>query len=87
MTPQEIADAAVFWFFLDLGGDQTGALKTNPAVNINIAEARNRLSVARHVNFIDDRTKVEELWSESVSTWFADSNAQNLGLARVAKAG
>lgn len=83
MAPQEITDDADVWFFLDLSGDQTDALKTNPAVNISIAEAGNWLSVAGHVNFVDDRTKIDELWTKSASTWFADSNDPNLGLVKV----
>ncbi|WP_193073060.1 MULTISPECIES: pyridoxamine 5'-phosphate oxidase family protein [unclassified Brevibacterium] len=83
MAPQEITDDADVWFFLDLGGAQTDALKTNPAVNISIAEAGNWLSVAGHIDFVDDRTKIKELWSKSASAWFADSNDPNLGLVKV----
>ena len=83
MAPQEITDDADVWFFLDLGGDQTDALRANPAVNISIAEAGNWLSVAGHVDFVDNRTKIEELWSESDSAWFIDSNDPNLGLLKV----
>ncbi|AZL07717.1 general stress protein [Brevibacterium aurantiacum] len=83
MAPQEITDDADVWFYLDLGGDQTDALRTNPAVNISIAEAGNWLSVAGHIDFVDDRNKIKELWSKSVSAWFADSNDPSLGLVKV----
>ena len=83
MAPQEVTDDADVWFFLALDGDQAKALQTNPEVNISIAEAGNWLSVAGRVQFVDDKAKVDELWSDSAKAWFDDRRDPNLGLIKV----
>ncbi len=83
MAPQEVTEDADVWFFLALDGDQAEALQTNPEVNISIAEAGNWLSVAGHVKFVDDKAKVDELWSDSAKAWFEDRRDPNLGLIKV----
>lgn len=83
MAAQEVTEDADVWFFLALDGDQTKALRTNPEVNINVAEAGNWLSVAGRVEFVDDQSKVDELWSESAKAWFDDRQDPNLGLIKV----
>lgn len=83
MAPQEVTEDADVWFFLALDGDQAKALQTNPEVNISIAEAGNWLSVAGRVKFVDDKAKVDELWSDSAKAWFDDRRDPNLGLIEV----
>lgn len=83
MAPQEVTEDADVWFFLALDGDQASALRTNPEVNISIAEAGNWLSVAGRVEFVDDEAKVDELWSDSAKAWFDDRRDPNLGLITV----
>jgi hypothetical protein len=83
MAPQEVTEDADVWFFLALDGDQAKALQTNPEVNISIAEAGNWLSVAGRVQFVDDKAKVDELWSDSATAWFDDRRDPNLGLIKV----
>lgn len=83
MTPQEVTEDADVWFFLGLDGDQAKALATNPAVNISVAEAGNWLSVAGRVEFVDDPTKVDKLWTDAASAWFEDRNDPNLALIKV----
>ncbi|WP_227492461.1 pyridoxamine 5'-phosphate oxidase family protein [Brevibacterium sp. CFH 10365] len=83
MAPQEVTEDADVWFFLALDGDQAKALRTNPEVNISIAEAGNWLSVAGRVEFVDDEAKVDDLWSDSDKAWFDDRRDPNLGLIKV----
>nr|WP_246490722.1 pyridoxamine 5'-phosphate oxidase family protein [Brevibacterium oceani] len=83
MAPQEVTEDADVWFFLALDGDQTKALRTNPEVNLSIAEAGNWLSVAGRVEFVDDQAKVDELWSDSAKAWFDDRRDPNLGLIKI----
>ncbi|MGC2940992.1 MULTISPECIES: pyridoxamine 5'-phosphate oxidase family protein [unclassified Brevibacterium] len=71
----------MLWCFLDLHGDQATALRTNPFVNSAVAEAGNWLSVADRVEFVDDGSKVDELWDDSVVAWFEQGrNDPNLAL-------
>jgi general stress protein 26 len=83
MALQEVTEDADVWFFLALDGDQANALRTNPEVNLSIAEAGNWLSVAGRAEFVDDRAKIESLWSDSAEAWFDDSRDPNLGLIKV----
>ncbi|WP_262776949.1 pyridoxamine 5'-phosphate oxidase family protein [Brevibacterium permense] len=83
MAPQEVTEDADVWFFLALDGDQAKALQTNPEVNISIAEAGNWLSVAGRVKFVDDKAKIDDLWSDSAKAWFDDRRDPNLGLIKV----
>lgn len=83
MVPQEVTDDADVWFFLALDGDQSKALRTNPEVNISVAEAGNWLSVAGRIEFVDDQTKIDDLWSDSAKVWFDDRRDPNLGLIKV----
>ena len=83
MAPQQVTEDADVWFFLALDGDQAKALQTNPEVNISLAEAGNWLSVAGRVKFVDDKAKVDELWSDSVKAWFDDRRDPKLGLIKV----
>ncbi|WP_281389120.1 pyridoxamine 5'-phosphate oxidase family protein [Brevibacterium renqingii] len=83
MAPQQVAEDADVWFFLALDGDQAKALRTNPEVNISVAEAGNWLSVAGRVEFVDDQAKIDELWSDSAKAWFDDRKDPNLGLVKV----
>src|SRR5699024_5018876 len=83
MTAQEVTEDADVWFFLALDGDQAKALRTNPQVNISVAEAGNWLSVAGRVEFVDDPATIDELWSESTNAWFDGREDPNLGLIKV----
>jgi general stress protein 26 len=83
MTAQQVTEDADVWFFLALDGDQTKALRTNPEVNISVAEAGNWLSVAGRVEFVDDPATIDELWSESANAWFDGRDDPNLGLIKV----
>ncbi|WP_366521025.1 pyridoxamine 5'-phosphate oxidase family protein [Brevibacterium sp.] len=83
MTAQEVTEDADVWFFLALDGDQAKALRTNPQVNISVAEAGNWLSVAGRVEFVDGPATIDELWSESTNAWFDGREDPNLGLIKV----
>lgn len=84
MTIQEVTDDADVWFFLGLQGGQAEALRQGPHVNISVAEAGSWLSVAGRAEFVQDRSKLEELWNDAAATFFpAGLEDPNLGLLRV----
>lgn len=83
MVPQQVTDDADVWFFIGLQGEQAQQLRQNPSANLAFAEAGSWLSVAGTVEFVDDRSKIDELWSDSVEAWFdGGKNDPNLGLIR-----
>ncbi|MCF2585842.1 pyridoxamine 5'-phosphate oxidase family protein [Brevibacterium sp. UCMA 11752] len=84
MVPQQVTDDADVWFFLGMKGDQAVALLQNPQVNITVAEAGNWLSVSGRVEFIDDQSKMDELWNDETAAWFEGGrNDPSLGLIKV----
>ena len=84
MTPQEVTDTGVVWFFIGLQGDQADAIRANPHVNLAFAETGSWLSVAGVAEFVSDRAKAAELWDGEVDAYF-DGGLEdpNLGLLRV----
>lgn len=83
MTPQQVTDDAQVWFFVGLQGEQADALRANPEVNLAFAETGSWLSVSGRIQYVEDRAKVDELWSDDVAAWFEGGKEDpNLGLAR-----
>lgn len=84
MTPQEVTDAGDVWFFVGLQGGQADAIRSNPHVNLAFAETGSWLSVAGVAEFVDDRSKIEELWDGQMDEYFErGKDDPNLGLVRV----
>ena len=84
MTPQGVDKDAEVWFFVGLHGDQADALRGDPHVNLSIAEAGTWLSVAGRARFVEDRAKVEQLWTDQAEAWFpAGKDDPDLGLLQV----
>ncbi|WP_449278448.1 pyridoxamine 5'-phosphate oxidase family protein [Leucobacter sp. GX24907] len=84
MTPQEVTDEAVIWFFIDRQSDQGEAIRQNPEVNLAFAETGSWLSVSGRAEFVTDPDKVYELWDEQVSGYYEGGTSDpNVGLLRV----
>lgn len=83
MVPQEVTEEADVWFFISLTGGHAEALQASPQVNLSVAEAGTWLSVSAEVEFVNDRKKVDELWSKDVEGWFESKDDPALGLIRV----
>lgn len=82
MVPQEVTDDADVWFFVSLKGGHAEALRHSRQVNLSVAEAGSWLSVAAEVEFVDDRTKIDELWNKDVEGWFEGKDDPAVGLIR-----
>ncbi|MGC5617672.1 pyridoxamine 5'-phosphate oxidase family protein [Georgenia sp. Z1491] len=82
MSPQEVSDDADVWFFLSLASGQADALRRGPNANIAVAEAGSWLSVACRVELVEDRAKVEELWSDGAEAYVEGRDDPNLTLVR-----
>lgn len=84
MTVQEVTDDADIWLFVGLQGDQADALRGDPHVNLSVAEKGSWLSVAGRARFVDDRSKIEQLWNDQAKAYFpGGKDDPNLGLLRV----
>ncbi|MFC5337279.1 pyridoxamine 5'-phosphate oxidase family protein [Leucobacter denitrificans] len=82
MTPQEVTDGANVWFLLGLQGDQADAIRVNPHVNLAFAETGSWLSVSGVAEFVEDRSKVAELWDGQLDEYFTGPDDPNLGLLK-----
>lgn len=84
MSIQGVSEDADVWFFLALDGDQAEALRGDPHVNLSVTEAGSWLSVAGQARLVEDRTMIEQLWTEHAREYFPQGTEDpNLGLLRI----
>lgn len=70
MTPQEVSDSGEVWFFIARTGEQAAQIGARPQVNLAFSESSTWLSVSGEGHLVEDRAKVDELWSSVVEAWF-----------------
>ena len=81
MSIQGVSEDVDVWFFLALDGGQADALRGHPHVNLAVAEAGSWLSVAGRARLVEDRTVIDQLWTESAREYFPQgAEDPNLGL-------
>lgn len=84
MSIQGVSEDVDVWFFLALDGGQAEALRGDPHANLAIAEAGSWLSVAGRVGLVEDRTLIDQLWTERAREYFPGGKEDpNLGLLRL----
>lgn len=84
MTPQEVTDDADVWFFASRSSDHADVLRQGGQVNLASSEAGEWLSVSGRAEFVEDRAKIDELWSNDVEAWFpGGKDDPDLGLLLV----
>lgn len=61
-----------FWFFTDRHSEKIPEIRADSRVLLSYAEPSSQtyVSVSGTASIIDDRRKIEELWSEPLRTWF-----------------
>ena len=61
-----------FWFFTDRHSEKIPEIRNDPRVMLSYAEPSSQtyVSVSGTASVIDDRSKIKELWSEPMRTWF-----------------
>lgn len=85
MTLQGVDDDGTMWFFTSANTQLGEDLRSDPAVNVAFAHVDDDfyLSAAGSGFFIDDREKIEALWSVMAAAWFDSPADPNLWLLRV----
>ena len=85
MSPLGDDFEGVLWFATERDNASIAQIAANPRVNVSFAdEGRNDyVSVAGRAQQVDDRRKVEELWSPALSAFFDDENDPRLTLIRI----
>lgn len=83
---QDAAFDGVLWFATEAGSGKAAEIRANPQVNVAYAApGKNRyVSVAGRASLVDDRQKIDELWSPAMQLFFPDGKDDaNLRLIRV----
>ncbi|MBL8584780.1 MAG: pyridoxamine 5'-phosphate oxidase family protein [Rhizobiaceae bacterium] len=77
------ADGAI-WFFTEKTGAVARNLKANPKVSLGYASSGAYAALTGTGRVVDDRRKIDELWSASVEAWFPEGKDDpDLTLVRV----
>ena len=72
MATQKTEFDGSLWFFTGLNTGKISEIDWNPEVNLSYAEASDNryVSVSGTAEIVDDRAKMEELWSDIYKAWF-----------------
>lgn len=84
MTIAQVEDDGTLWFMTSMTAEQTRALEFHSKVLVVCQSITVYVSVAGKAELVDDRAKIDELWSEPARLWFPEGKADpNLVLIKV----
>jgi general stress protein 26 len=87
MTIQQVDDSPpVVWFFTSRDGVLAGTIGDGAPANLAVSDHADSfyVSIAGHARLVEDRAKVEELWSTLAKAWFPGGvDDPNLALLRI----
>lgn len=70
MANQKADKAGAVWFFTEKNGGVAANVRGNPAVSLGYAGSGAYAAVSGKGRVVDDRAKIEDLWSSDVEAWF-----------------
>jgi general stress protein 26 len=84
MANQKADPNGAIWFFTEKNGGVAANLKTSKQVSLGYAASGTYVAVSGKGSLVDDRAKIEELWSPAVEAWFPKGKGDpNLTLLKV----
>ena len=86
MATQEVDDEGNIWFMSDRNSNKHADIKHDDRVQLFYSQTGNYeyLSVFGRAELIDDRDKIEELWTSMAKTWFKEGKDDpNIQLIKV----
>lgn len=84
MANQKADKGGSIWFFTEKDGSVVKNVRANPKLSLGYASSGAYVAVTGKGTVVDDRAKIEELWSEDVKAWFPKGKSDpNLTLLRV----
>lgn len=89
MSTQEVEDNGTIWFFSTRDSDHNSDIRQDPRVQLiyNNTGDQEYLSIYGRAEIVEDRSKIDELWSPMVKVWFPEGKEDpNLTLIRVTPA-
>jgi len=87
MATQEVDDEGNIWFLSDRNSDKNRDIEKDDRVQLFYSHTRNYeyLSVYGNAEIVNDRAKIEELWTPMAKTWFTGGKDDpNISLIKVA---
>ena len=87
MTTQEVDDEGNFWFFSPKDSHKNYEVRSDARVQLLFANtsASEYLTVYGMATIVNDRKKIEQMWSPMVKAWFQEGKDDpNLSLIKVA---
>ena len=72
MVAQHQEGTSELWFFTDRNSEKIPELRADPRVMLSYAEPSDQtyVSISGTASLVEDRSKIRELWSEPMRTWF-----------------
>jgi general stress protein 26 len=84
MANQRADEDGAIWFFTEKDGSVIRNVETNPAVSLGYASSGAYVAITGRGAMVDDRARIDELWSEDVKAWFPKGKDDpNLTLLKV----
>ena len=83
MAVAKMEENGTFWFVTGRDTPKMDELTAHPEALVCLQKDNQFVTVAGRVEVVQDRSKVEELWSESFRVWFDGKDDPNLVLLRL----
>ncbi|MRG59556.1 pyridoxamine 5'-phosphate oxidase [Agromyces sp. CFH 90414] len=84
MSPREITDDGVIWYFAERDSRDAHEIEANPSVGVTLHSGSTFVSFAGTADVVDDPVRKDELWDASVEAWLPDGpQSPNAVLIRV----
>ena len=86
MATQEVDDDGGIWFMSDKNSDKNREVKKDGRVQLFYSTTGNYeyLSIYGKAEIVNDRSKIEELWTQMAKTWFKEGKDDpNISLIKV----
>jgi general stress protein 26 len=86
MASQEADFDGTLWFFTQASSEKTSEIRQNPHVNASYVSTKEHhyVSLTGHATVVEDREKMQELWSPVYRAWFPQGlDDPELALMRV----
>lgn len=86
MATQEVDDEGNIWFMSDKHSDKNAEIENDEQVQLFYSHTGNYeyLSIFGRAEIVNDRRKIEELWTQMAKTWFKEGKDDpNISLIKV----
>jgi general stress protein 26 len=85
LTTQQVEFDGDLWFIVGRSSELVKNIQNKTEVNASFSSAKgNYVSISGNARLVEDRMKLEELWTEAYKIWFKEGiNDPNIGLLKI----